>query len=181
MTTWCLVNFPDELIQEVLKHKEDNLSAGVVTKDSESGLIKRNSKVSWIKNKDICNKVFVQLRNQVASFNSHIHLDNIEPLQYSEYSSNEEYGWHRDTHHDPYPDGRIRKISFSVFLNNNFSGGEFDLELYGPNESKRYIEIKKKQNANCIIFHSDMWHRVRPVTKGIRKSIVGWTLGPNFS
>ena len=107
-------------------------------------------------------------------------MDNIEPLQYSEYSNNEEYGWHRDVHLAPYPDGRIRKISFSIFLNNDFSGGEFDLELYGPNESKRYIEIKKKQNANCIMFHSDMWHRVRPVTKGIRKSIVGWILGPNF-
>ena len=31
----------------------------------------------------------------------------------------------------PYPDGRIRKISFSIFLNNNFEGGEFDLEIHG--------------------------------------------------
>jgi len=23
-----------------------------------------------------------------------------------------------------------------------------------------------------------MWHRVRPVTSGIKKSIVGWMLGP---
>ena len=30
-------------------------------------------------------------------------------------------------------------------------------------------------NENCIIFNSDMWHRVRPVKSGVRKSIV-WLL-----
>ena len=69
-------------------------------------------------------------------------------------------------------------ISFSVFLNNDHEGGEFDLELYGPDASPRYIEITNKNDANCIMFHSDMWHRVRPVTSGIKKSIVGWMLGP---
>jgi len=174
-----LCNFPQELIQEI-KQEVINIEDGIVNKQSNSGLIKRNSQISWIKNKDLCHKVFGHIANQVSFYNNQIHLNNIEPIQYSEYSTKQEYGWHRDVHPTPYPDGRIRKISFSVFLNDDYEGGEFDLELFGPAANKRYETINKKRNANCLIFHSDMWHRVRPVTKGVKKSLVGWILGPKF-
>ena len=42
------------------------------------------------------------------------------------------------------------------------------------------ISVDKKRKSNCIIFHSDMWHRVRPVKSGVRKSLVGWLVGPQF-
>jgi PKHD-type hydroxylase len=71
-------------------------------------------------------------------------------------------------------------ISFTIFLNDDYEGGEFDLEIYGPAAEPRYVEIKKQPKTNCVIFHSDMWHRVRPVTKGVRKSLVGWVLGNQF-
>jgi len=32
-----------------------------------------------------------------------------------------------------------------------------------------------------LIFPSYLWHRVTPVTKGIRKSLVAWVIGPQFS
>jgi PKHD-type hydroxylase len=172
---YLITNFPKELIKEVLKNNENALEKGSI--NEVSGLTTRTSSVSWIKNRNTCQKVFSVMKKQAEQFSS-LHLDNIEPLQYSEYGNDQEYGWHKDVRNIPYTDGRIRKLSFSIFLNDNYEGGEFDLESYSPDTSTRYLEVKKQNNANCIIFNSDMWHRVRPVTSGVKKSIVGWMLGP---
>ena len=174
---YSVINFPNDIIQDILRNKENNLTKGNI--NSASGLTKRSSSISWIKNPDICQRVFSVMKNKVADFSS-LHIDNIEPLQYSEYDTNQEYGWHQDVRNAPYPDGRIRKVSFSIFVNDNFEGGEFDLEIYGPNSKRRYISEWKRSDENCVLFHSDMWHRVRPVSDGVRKSIVGWVLGPKM-
>ena len=181
MVKYIQVYFPEELIKTILKfNANQNLSASTLTKNSDSNLITRNSKVSWIKDQQICRNVFNEVTNQFAKLDSHIHLNDIEPIQYSEYDVGQEYGWHKDTNPTPYSNGLIRKLSFSIFLNNDYKGGEFDLEIYNPDANPRYIEIKKNPKANCIIFHSDVWHRVRPITKGVKKSLVGWILGKPF-
>ena len=172
---YSVVNFPNDLIQDILRNKENTLTKGNI--NDKSGLTKRNSSVSWIKDVETCQRVFGIMKKRVEEFSS-LYIDNIEPLQYSEYDTTQEYGWHQDVNNTPYPDGRVRKISFSIFLNSNFEGGEFDLEIHGPDAKPRYISEWKRSNENCVLFHSDMWHRVRPVKKGIRKSIVGWLLGP---
>jgi PKHD-type hydroxylase len=148
----------------------DTLEDGVITE--ESGKVKRNSKVFFIKDDETCKEIF-NLINETTS----IQLTDIEPLQYSEYSVGGEYGWHRDIHDNPYPNGLVRKVSFSTILNDDFVGGEFDIETKNPADKKRYDTFNNKK-YNTIIFPSHMWHRVRPVKSGIRKSIVGWVLGP---
>ena len=174
---YSVINFPDSLIKDILRNKDTELQSSSV--NEKSGLIKRNSKVSWIKDTILCQRVFSVIKDKSADF-SNLYLDNIEPLQYSEYDTSQEYGWHQDLNLKPYNDGRIRKISFSIFLNNNFEGGEFDLEIYGPDAKPRYVSIWKRHSENCVIFNSDMWHRVRPVKSGARESIVGWLLGPTI-
>ena len=148
----------------------DTLEDGVITE--ESGKVKRNSKVFFIKDDETCKEIF-NLINETTS----IQLTDIEPLQYSEYSVGGEYGWHRDIHDNPYPNGLVRKMSFSTILNDDFKGGEFDIETKNPTDKKRYDTFDNKKH-NTIIFPSHMWHRVRPVKSGVRKSIVGWVLGP---
>ena len=172
---YSVVNFPNDLIQDILRNKEDTLTKGNI--NDKSGLTKRNSSVSWIKDVEICQRVFGIMKKRVQEFSS-LYIDNIEPLQYSEYDASQEYGWHQDVKNTSYADGRIRKMSFSIFVNENFEGGEFDLEIHGPDAKPRYISEWKRSNENCIIFKSDMWHRVRPVKSVVRKSIVGWLLGP---
>jgi PKHD-type hydroxylase len=34
--------------------------------------------------------------------------------------------------------------------------------------------------GNIIVFPSYVWHKVEPVTKGVRYSLVTWTWGPPF-
>ena len=148
----------------------DTLEDGVIT--NESGKVKRDSKVFFIKDAGTCKEIF-NLINDVTRGR----LTDIEPLQYSEYDVGGEYGWHRDVHDEPYSNGLVRKISFSTILNDDFGGGEFDIETKNPADKKRYDTFDNKK-YNTIIFPSHMWHRVRPVKSGIRKSIVGWVLGP---
>ena len=148
----------------------DILEDGVITE--ESGKVKRNSKIFFIKDTETCKEIFNLINKTTV-----IQLTDIEPLQYSEYGVGGEYGWHRDIHDKPYPNGLVRKVSFSTILNDDFEGGEFDIETRNPADKKRYDTFDNKKQ-NTIIFPSHMWHRVRPIKSGVRKSIVGWVLGP---
>ena len=69
-----------------------------------------------------------------------------------------------------------RKISFSCLLNDpsEFEGGDLTLMP----DSIGY-PIKLKQYEICF-FPSWMPHKVVPVTKGTRISLVGWVHGPDF-
>ena len=61
----------------------------------------------------------------------------------------------------------------SILLNDEFEGGEFEIFT----NEKHVVELKKK---DIILFHADTPHRVREVTSGVRKSLVGWTQGPAY-
>ncbi len=174
---------------EIKQFKEDNLKSVLSLIDrnkledskitSKSGYSKRSSKNMWIKDISVL-KSFLNITQGANQRNGwDFHLDNIEPLQYAEYSINDQFDWHVDQKNLPYSDNRIRKISFSILLNDDFEGGEFDLEVGNPNEKIRYetINLKKYQ---ALFFQSDWFHRVQPITKGVRKSLVGWVLGPKF-
>ncbi len=56
-----------------------------------------------------------------------------------------------------------------------------DLDLGDGNVvSAEQIETDIATQGSAIVFDSRDWHRVTPVTKGVRYSIVCWTVGPNF-
>ena len=72
-----------------------------------------------------------------------------------------------------------RKLSMTIWLNDpdEYEGGEFDIEIRGPRMDVRYDTLKLKKGS-IVVFPSDKWHRVRPVTSGVRKSLVTWFRGP---
>ena len=75
-----------------------------------------------------------------------------------------------------------RKLSITIWLNDpdEYEGGEFDIEVLGPREKGKRYETLKLSKGSIVIFKSDKWHRVRPVTSGVRKSLVTWFRGPPF-
>ncbi len=170
---------PKELIYNTVHHI-DNLKDASVSNNINNS-VTRTSKVSFIKNNDIL-QAFLDITFQVNKLaNWDLHLDAIEPLQYGEYHKNNEYGWHVDQHSKVSPDNRVRKLSFSIFLNDDYEGGEFDLEVFNPTKEQRYITFDNKMKKNtALFFYSDYWHRVRPIQKGVRKSLVGWVLGHKY-
>jgi PKHD-type hydroxylase len=59
----------------------------------------------------------------------------------------------------------------------DFEGGEFEVNT-GQEKDAETVELKKGRIIAVSIFW--MIHRVAPVTKGKRKSLVIWILGPKF-
>lgn len=137
----------------------------------------RSSKACWIDDQEVYALMdgLIYFANKKCEWN--LDIDFIEPFQLTKYDVGDFYDWHCDEMgwtKEKRPEGKIRKISFTVLLNDDFEGGEFEI-LQGT--EKVVIELKKQ---DVIIFMSDTPHRVRPVTKGVRHSLVGWIQGPPF-
>ena len=167
------------LLQDTLSKvdSENMLLASVETGGDEKA---RNANVNWIKDEDICKRWLTVAKSVNKDLGWDFNLTAIEPIQYGEYAKSEEYSWHVDQHRTPYKDNMIRKVSFSVFLNDDYTGGEFDLEIYPPQKTPRFKTFSELPVNTILFFQSEYWHRVRPVQKGVRKSLVGWVLGPKF-
>jgi PKHD-type hydroxylase len=134
-----------------------------------------NDENSWIFNKlfqlaDFLNKEFYGYD-----------LLGFDHFQYTVYDGEGSmYDYHTDQHFgkDIPLDLLIpRKLSFSLVLSDSseYEGGalEFFTSSAGPSEAKQ-------KRGRVIAFPSYMVHRVTPITKGVRKSIVFWAVGPKF-
>jgi len=101
-------------------------------------------------------------------------MNMIEVPQYSEYYNDGHYSWHPDTEMNGINNGVTRKISMSVLLNDpsEFTGGDFEIL-----EEGRKIPLNK---GDAVFFASFLVHRVKPVTSGVRKSLVQWFTGSPF-
>jgi PKHD-type hydroxylase len=83
------------------------------------------------------------------------------------------YHAHTDTFMSPTQE-ECRKLTILAFLNDDFEGGRLFLQN-GNNK------IYPPQNSGSVlVFPSFLVHGVEPVTKGIRRSIVTWLVGPWF-
>ncbi|HEY9843945.1 MAG: 2OG-Fe(II) oxygenase [Candidatus Sericytochromatia bacterium] len=95
----------------------------------------------------------------------------ISPLQVLEYQADGFYGWHIDL-----GEGEIstRKLSCVVFLSDplDYAGGQLQIE--SPDR-----ELVQEQGA-AVIFPSYISHRVEPVTRGQRWTLVAWAHGETF-
>lgn len=104
-------------------------------------------------------------------------------FQYTTYDSalKGRYDWHMDSFLNGFPvpeewGTNTRKLSISVFLNDDYEGGDFQLALSNQETPKTF----RGAPGDAIIFPSFLTHRVTPVTKGIRKSLVVWNEGPSW-
>ena len=107
-------------------------------------------------------------------------IDQIENCQFSVYDSDNKdfYDWHFDTQ---WGNSTLvdRKISLVVQLSDrtDYEGGAFEIEnvTYSPKD-----KIKMQNKGAIITFPSFLNHRVTPVTKGKRMSLIVWAEGKNF-
>ena len=70
-----------------------------------------------------------------------------------------------------------RKLSLSMLLSDpsEFEGGEFQVKT--DDDNVKQLETVK---GRAWFFPSYTLHRVAPVTKGVRRSLVLWVGGPPF-
>jgi len=140
----------------------------------------RSSKVSWLDDKNLKSSLSKLIKNANNESNWKFSLREFEPLQYTIYNIGDHYDWHIDAHKKPYDNGLIRKLSFTLCLNDDYEGGAFSICQPHPNPDKIVIDSFKPKKGTMIVFPSHVWHKVGKVTKGVRKSLVGWVVGKQF-
>ena len=191
-------------IEEIIKRSEQQMFK-VANQKRTDGSSFRNSNVTWIDESDKDGALpWLELKFHItqqidAINNKHwgFDLSKCEPLQYSIYNEGDYYDWHSDQRDAIYKDGLVRKLSFTLFLNEDYEGGDFEIaRLFGAREVPRIdvenvnatlllndegmITQPQPSAGTMIVFPSYLWHRVAPVIKGPRKSLVGWFLGKPF-
>jgi len=153
-------------------------------KNSEDINNVRSTKIAWLSNgndiPNILTDVYKELSSLSRFVNDHIWkycIEGWESFQYAEYRSEEggHYDWHVDTT-PRFNGGNVRKLTFVVGLSHKheYDGGELQLR-HMPEPAKF-----KLGKGDFVIFPSFLLHRVTPVTRGVRKTLVGWGRGPNF-
>ena len=135
----------------------------------------RTSHISWIPYKKM-QPMYKKIEQVMKATNgNHFGFDGMqitEMAQYTEYPEGGFYEWHVDNDVNCAHEPPVRKISMTCLLSpeNEFEGG--DLELVKEGQS-----VKLKQ-GQAVFFASFIRHRVAPVTRGNRKSLVMWFGGP---
>ena len=194
---WFESVIPEILCDEIIKygnlHNKKLATTGNFTdeklnKEQEEKLKKeRNSNVvfldeAWIY-KEIQPYIYVANRNAHWDFQWQMS----ETCQFTTYGPNQHYDWHCDSFKKPYDKppfrkGLIRKLSMTLSLTDpkEYEGGEFQFD-FRDKKDKNIITCKEvKKKGSIVVFPSFVWHRVTPVTKGIRNSLVCWNLGKPY-
>tara|TARA_Y100000592_G_C5434014_1_gene299816 strand:- start:124 stop:759 length:636 start_codon:yes stop_codon:yes gene_type:complete len=156
---------------------------------------KRRSDLVWLNENWIYRELhpYIHEANKNAGWN--FEWDVSESCQFTKYKLNQYYDWHCDSWDKPYDKpnnprehGKIRKLSMTCQLTDGseYEGGEleFDFRNYDPHVRDELKHLKQAKEilpkGSIIVFPSFVWHRVKPVTKGVRYSLVMWNLGYPF-
>ena len=150
---------------------------------------KRDSNIVWFNDRWIYKEIhpYVHQANVKAGWN--FIWDYSESCQFTIYKKGQYYDWHCDSWDKPYAEGftkgKIRKLSVTVSLTDpkEYKGGEleFDFKQQDPDKPREIRTCKEiLPKGSIIVFPSFVWHRVKPVTKGVRHSLVVWNLGYPF-
>ena len=149
----------------------------------------RDSHVSFIDERwlyDLIQPYFLSA-NKFAGWNFDINW--VEQVQFAQYTKDQHYDWHCDSGVELNDDvasqgyGKIRKLSIVISLSDpkDYEGGDFEFQfrsLKDPTITKIASELKPM--GSVLVFPSYIWHRVKPITKGLRYSLVTWVRGHPF-
>jgi len=201
-TLWYFSDLPDDVVNIIEKDlktsfdpqmQDSRLHGDALNKD------KRNSQNTWIPSFYWVGGFlwhYIERANR-ENFMYDLRCIDGESMQYTRYEEGQFYGWHNDaglaTQYKPVSVGNhadglaqdflnenielVRKLSFVMQLSNpdDYEGGNLQML---DESGKSYFAPRKR--GTVILFDSRTQHRVLKVTKGVRKSIVGWTVGPRW-
>ena len=172
---WFEEYFSPEEIENIKKisEKYETVEAIAGREGGEKVQGVRSSSIKWLEPSEETNWIYEKMCKAINIANKNLwNFDwegQTDEIQYTEYYDIKggKYDWHIDVGNGTMS---MRKISAVVLLNDGYEGGKLQLKSIGEN-----LDIKK---GNMFIFPSFISHRVTPVTKGTRKSLVMWAGGP---
>ena len=202
LTTWNMTDLPSEMIdilEEDIKKFDNWQDKSKVMGDDEIAPKIRNSKNAWIPTEHWIGGwiwYYIQKANRENFLYDLYDIDGGN-IQYTHYNPGDYYTWHIDgdisttfkpeikpgtgenlSQDQTFHKGEcVRKLSFSLQLSDakDYRGGEVE---FVNSAGERYFAPKQK--GTLIVFDSRTKHRVRTVKSGLRKSLVGWVVGPRW-
>ena len=153
--------------------KNDNLS-----EENQNETV-RKSKLNWLKTDHIFNKILLRYVTEANNEYFKYNIEKFTPCQFTRYGVGDYYNYHQDNHNNVEDfENATRKLSLTLQLSNpnTYEGGKFLLF----NGEKEPYEPPIREQGSIIVFDSRLWHKVTPITKGVRYSLVSWILGPPF-
>jgi PKHD-type hydroxylase len=172
---------------------DDQIIEDIITNDNKflKDLKKqRNSNVAWLNDQWIYNEIqpYINMANKSSGWN--FDWDYSESCQFTKYKLNQFYDWHCDSWEKPYDNPnnlnfhkKIRKLSVTCSLSDpkDYKGGQLEFQFRNNNDPKGTRVCKEiMPRGSIVVFPSFVWHRVKPVTKGTRYSLVIWNVGYPF-
>ena len=178
---WKWPNFiTEESRLNICKFVEENYET-----DEENSLYEKNKKftkpaklISWKKLKqlrgmtDIVDELYYTQAREFG-FDIDLILEN-QFINYTVYDSdiNAKYDWHKDSSNEAYID--VKCTAIINVSTEPYEGGQFEIF-----DGKDNIKLLTNP-GDMIMFLSNQYHRVTPITKGVRKSLSFFLQGPKF-
>ena len=189
-----------DIIEEDLKTNFDHLMDQSKLMGNQVNLEKRSSRNAWIPTSHWLGGLMWHYFKKANDefFHYDIECIDAESMQYTQYELNQQYNWHQDegvaSYYKPQASGnrqderrvqdfinreaeQVRKISCSLQLSDDedYEGGGTQVR----DVDSSMITIPRGRGS-LFFFDSRMQHRAKTVTKGIRKSLIAWAVGPRW-
>ena len=201
-SVWYYTGLPKDIIDIIEKDLIDNFDYQMGDSKLHGDALnkeKRNSQNAWIPTTHWVGGFLWHYIQRANRENFLYDLRNIdgESMQYTRYGEGQFYGWHNDAglagQYKPVGVGNrsdglaedfvnenielVRKLSFTLQLSDpdDYEGGNVILL---DEMGSKYVAPRKR--GTIVLFDSRTQHCVNKVKKGVRKSIVGWTVGPRW-
>ena len=201
-SVWYFSDLPEDVVDIIEKDLAENFDSRMADSKLHGDVLnkdRRNTQNAWVPSHHWVGGFlwhYIQRANR-ENFLYNLRCIDGESIQYTRYLPGQFYGWHNDaglaTQYKPVAIGNreqgraqdflnenlelVRKLSFAMQLSDpdDYEGGNVQLL---DEMGKSYFVPRKR--GTIVLFDSRTMHRVQKVKKGVRKSIVGWTVGPRW-
>ena len=170
----------DLMVEEVEKINEKKEFEDAKTGSLDKAVLDtktRNSKIKWWYESHWVCSVFSHYIGIANKQQWEYDLNTLLGIQVSKYEAPDgHYRWHSDYGTSQNSD-YTRKLSASLLVTDpsEYEGGDLEFIDYHGNNV-----FAPKTKGSIIVFDSRVPHRVTPVTKGLRYSLVTWIYGPKL-
>jgi PKHD-type hydroxylase len=165
--------FSEDECRKVLDLSEQQAQITGTVGDNLERSPARNSRVKFLLPDNSTEWIFRKLNAAIRRLNEayQYQLSGFEALQVATYSVDDHYDWHIDLGPGK---NSTRKLSLSLQLSDSseYEGGDLEFMNVG--------QMTSREIGTLITFPAFLMHRVTPVTRGTRKSLVAWISGDPF-
>jgi PKHD-type hydroxylase len=163
---------PEECARIIAGCESQPLHAGQLVQERENY---RRASAAWIAPGSDTRWIYERIATMIAKLNGWYRYELfgfLEPLHFIRYDEGGKFDWHLDCGGDR---TCTRKLSVTVQLSSpdDYAGGGLEFCPQGELHRSRY-------HGAATVFPSMLAHRVTPIERGLRRSIVAWIHGPSF-